>query len=208
MMLLLTLLSIGFIVLAIIGFVRPQYGERFQFDVYVGAMLIVAALLAIFPVRHLLFEMRLARVAEELIGHEHVIVDCQSTFDSIFHLGAAGFVYRDSGRINLEVRTCRWLRGYLDDPVGADPLELFSLHVLTHEAMHVAGIYNEKRADCSAFQRNHRTAILLGVPGNVAILNARDLHRTRAPSHPYYSPECEPGGGMDEKLPDAVWTKS
>ena len=202
-MTLLLILSLIFIILAIVSAVRGSYGERF--DVYFFTMVVLAAVAAILPIRHMLFEHRLAVAAEQLIGHEQVIVDCNSYFDSIFHLGAAGFVYRGSGVINLEVRTCDRLRDYLDNPSAAGPNERYSLHVLTHEAMHVAGVYDEILTDCKAFQRNHKTASLLGVAGNIAVWHAREIHRSRSPQHPYYSAECEPGGPMDDKLPGAVW---
>ena len=78
--------------------------------------------------------------------------------------------------------------------------------MLTHEAMHIAGEFNEQRADCGAFQRNHVTASLLGVPTAVATRNAIDVHRKRPTHNPkYYSVECRPGGDLDERLPGAVW---
>jgi len=74
--------------------------------------------------------------------------------------------------------------------------------------MHAAGEFNEELADCQAFQRNHRVAMLLGVPNELAAKNAIDIHRTRSNRHPYYSSRCEPGKDLDEKLYDAVWLGS
>lgn len=203
-MFLLILLSLIFIGLAIFGVIRGQPGERF--DAYFWVMLVLAGVALILPIRHQLFEYELELAVEKLLDKDKVKVSCNSYFDSLFHLGAAGFVYRGEDIINLEVRTCSAMRDYLDDPAGANGAALYALHVLTHEAMHVAGEYVEITADCQAFQRNHRTAMHLGVPGNVAVFNARTIHRTRSPRHPYYSAECEPGGALDEQLPDAIWS--
>ena len=202
-MFILILLSIVFVILAIVGAIRGRDGERF--DAYFFFMLVVAGALLILPVRHMLFEYRLAEASNKLLGRGDVVVDCSSYFDSLFHLGAAGFVYRGSSVINLEVRTCSGMRDYLAKPTTTDRYILYNLHVLTHEAMHVAGEINEIRTECQAFQRNHRTAMALGVDEKVAAVNARILHRFRSPKHPYYSADCEPGGPLDEQLADAVW---
>ena len=76
---------------------------------------------------------------------------------------------------------------------------------MTHETMHVDEIYDEIRADCRAFQLNHKMAELLGVETRLATQSAIVAHRFRSKRHPYYSPHCEPGGALDEKIPAAVW---
>ena len=197
------LASIVFLIMAIVTAVRPSDGNRF--DIYFFFLIGLSVLAASFPIRHMLFEMKLAKAAGALINNPEVVVDCNSYFDSMFHLGAAGFVYRGSSKINLEVRTCDAMEDYLADPERAKFQELYALHTLTHEAMHVAGTIDEVRTDCQAFQRNHRMAELLGVAPKVARVNAQIRHRLRLERHPYYSAECEPGGALDENLPDAVW---
>lgn len=203
----LVLLAIFFIVLAIRSAWQNEFGSRFDLYFWLMAILAVACLFA--PIRHALFEHRLAEVAGQLLDRSDIEVDCNSYIEGMFHLGPAGYVYEGSKRINLEIRTCRDLRGYLDDPARASYRELWALHILTHEAMHVAGEFNEQLADCQAFQRNHVTAELLGVPAHVAAQNAIDVHRDRpSQNRKYYSSECRPGGSMDERLAGAVWGKS
>ncbi len=200
-------LSLILLYLTLHSLIGPnRTGERF--DAYFFIILTLTVFISSVPVRHIMFQNSLAGAVEQLLEKESVYVDCNSYFDSVFHFNIAGFVYRGSSTINLEVRTCKDLKSYLKNPNSANSQELIALHVLTHEAMHVAGEFNEKLADCQAFQRNHLMAELLGVPGDVATKNAIDAHRTRSTWHPYYSPQCEPGKAMDEKLPNAVWMVS
>lgn len=205
-MFILLIVSLIFLGLAIKSLFGENHGSRF--DPYFFMMLALSAGSAYLPVKHMLFEYRLGAVAAELIEHDRVVVDCRSQFESLFNLGYAGFVVRGSGVIKLDVRTCDDLADYLDHPGQANHRELYALHVLTHEAIHVAGIINEIKTDCMAFQRNHRTAKILGVPEGIANQNAISLHRYRSPRHTYYSKDCEPGGKLDEHLPDAVWAHS
>lgn len=202
-MTILIIVSIIFLGLAIKSLFGEQMGSRF--DAYFFFMLALSLAAAYLPVRHTMFEYKLEDAAERLINYDRVYVHCQSNFDSLYNLSWAGFVYRGTEKIELEVRTCDDLKAYLDHPATASRRELYALHVLTHETMHVAKEFNEIKADCQAFQRNHRTAMILGVPGNIAIQNAIEIHQNRSPRHPYYSAECRPGGELDEKLEDAVW---
>ena len=202
-MFILIILSVVFLGLAIKSLFGETMGNRF--DAYFFFMLTLSVLAAILPIRHTLFEYKLANAAEELIAHPDIDVHCQSYFDNLYNLGWAGFVTRGTAKITLDVRTCNDLKEYLDHPARANHYELYSLHVLTHETMHVAGEYNEIKADCQAFQRNHRTAKILGVPEGIANQNAITIHRYRSPRGRYYSTDCRPGGSLDEKLADAVW---
>lgn len=203
----LTVLSFVFLLMLLRNLLGPNItGNRF--DLYFYVVLTLTVVTAYFPIQHSLFQRDLANASAQLLNTKNVYVNCNSTFDSIFHLGMAGFVYRGSKEINLEVRTCSELKEYLAAPQAASSQQLYALHVLTHEAMHVAGEYNEILTDCKAFQRNHRMAKLLGVSDVIAEQNAIDIHKYRSVRHPYYSTECEPGTSMDEKLADAVWSHS
>ncbi|MBT5156147.1 MAG: hypothetical protein HON77_13580 [Gammaproteobacteria bacterium] len=204
---LLIVLSMVFFGLAIKGVLGRQWGGN-RFDAYFFILITLSTLCAWFPIRHALFEERLAEASERFLSTDRISVNCLSKFGGIFYLRVAGFVYRGSDIINLKSSTCEQLQAYLDSPALVDNYTLYSLHVLTHEAMHVAGEFNESLADCKAFQRNHKMAEQLGVPSLTAAINSRDLHRFRSSRHPYYSAECEPGRGMDEGLPDAVWVPS
>ena len=118
---------------------------------------------------------------------------------------------RGDYEINLRPDICRHLRHYISDPNEANKQALrdydrvMALHVLTHEAMHINQEYDEVKADCQAYQRNHKMAEHLGVAPRLAAQSAIVIHRFRAPRHPYYSNQCEPDRALDEKLAGAVW---
>ncbi len=206
---LLTAISLFFVFMAIKGALHPMGPKRF--DSYFFMMLLVALIVFAIPLRQYLYEEKLASAAGKLINNQFVGVTCLSRLGGFWHWNAAGFVKRGGTEIYLQQRTCNRLRNYLSDPAEAnqrsvrDYRDVYGLHVLTHEAMHVAGIYNEQEADCAAFQRNHRMGELLGVPRHVSGQSAIVLHRFRPKTKGYYSDSCEPGRAMDEKLADAVW---
>ena len=195
--------------MALKGVLKP-FGES-RFDSYVAMMLIFASICAAIPLRHAMFEWKLAAAAEKLIARDNIAVTCLSRFGGLWHWNYAGYVYRGSQEINLQGYVCEDLRDYLWDPDKAnaqainDTKLVFALHVMTHETMHVDDIYDEIRADCRAFQLNHKMAELLGVETRLAAQSAIVVHRFRSKRHPYYSPQCEPGGALDENIPAAVW---
>ena len=194
----LILLSLVCVILAIRGVLtEPLEGSRF--DSFFFITLVLAAAFAYLPVKQQMLEAHMEKAVEKLLVMQDVDVYCQSFWDTF---------YRGTNKIILEPRTCDGMAGYLDNPGSASDAELFSLHVLTHEAMHVGGEYDEIKTDCKAFQRNHVTARLLGVGEAAAVRSAIHLHHWRSPRHPYYSAECEPGSSLDEKLPGAVWQRS
>ena len=197
-------LSIVFLWLAVRAAMNPFSETRF--DIYFFTMIALAIGSASFPVRHALFEHKLGTASAQLVGKDHVVVECLSRFSygSIFHFRAAGYVYWGSDTINMQGPICSDLKGYLSDPQFADPNELFALHVLTHEAMHVGGVRDEIVTDCKAFQRNAGWRRCWGWTQRSPDQRAGSAS-IRSPSHPYYSAACHPGGPMDDRLSDAVW---
>ena len=203
-MFLLVILSVGLVIYAFASTGKSQTSHGF--DVYFFIRIFLAIICAIWPIREVLLERKLGLVVEEFLGKEQVIVDCKPYFDFTFLGGIKGYVYFGSDTIYLEANTCKDLARYIRAPKSADLDARWALHILTHEAMHVAGTRNEIKTDCQAYQRNHRMSVLLDVPRHIAITHARQIHRERSPyNEGYYSPDCEPGKRLDENLPDAVW---
>ena len=103
---------------------------------------------------------------------------------------------------------CRHLAAYLrSDKRRPGRDQVVAVHVLTHEAMHLAGLVAEAAAECAAVQRDAQTARLLGAaPADAAALAAA-YWREVYPQLPegYRSSDCRPGGPMDERRPDAPW---
>ena len=73
------------------------------------------------------------------------------------------------------------------------------MHVLTHEAMHLAGVMGEAEADCLAAQLDALVAEALGADRRFARLLAREYWTYCYPtqSTAYRSRECHDGGALD-----------
>ncbi len=202
-------LSGFFAIMAVRGALNPL-GEK-RFDSFFWMMLLFAVGAAILPLRQALFEAKMEAAVEKLTHRYGVQVICHSRLGSFFHWNKLGYVKRGENAIHLRPDMCSELRSYIADPDEANKSAIrhydtvLALHVLTHEAMHVNQEYNEVKADCQAYQRNHKMAQHLGIAPDKAAQSAIVIHRFRRPHHPYYSTQCEPGGGLDEQLIGAVW---
>ena len=77
--------------------------------------------------------------------------------------------------------------------------KLRSVHVLTHESMHLAGVMGEAEADCLATQVDSLVARALGADRRFARLLAREYWTYYYPTQPpaYRSRECRDGGALD-----------
>jgi hypothetical protein len=103
---------------------------------------------------------------------------------------------------------CRHLAGYLrSDKRRPSRDQVVAVHVLTHEAMHLAGVVGEAAAECAAVQRDAHTARLLGAAAPDAAALAATYWQEVYPHLPesYRSSDCRPGGALDERRPDAPW---
>lgn len=179
----------------------------------VGSCAVLAVLASLPVVVRLNLDARLSRDASALIGR-HVRVNCQTLTGSSLDLGAElGYVkWGPDGIPELKTvikhRQCNDLQSYLDSgkrhPSAA---EVLAVHVLTHEAMHMAGNTSEAVAECYAMQHDAEMARLMGAaPADAQALAAR-YWRTVYPQMPsdYVSSACAAGGRLDLHLPDAPW---
>jgi hypothetical protein len=158
-------------------------------------------------------ERALERAASSLVGFP-VDVQCQSLGGAFVDAGAElGWVpYGADGvperHTLIKYEPCSDLRHYLGSDESAPTAEqVIAVHVLTHEAMHMSGITVEAEAECAAVQRDARMAALLGAAPQEAAALAETYWHTVFPRMPdaYRSPECRPGGRLDEHLPDPPW---
>lgn len=153
-------------------------------------------------------EQLLSEHASTFAERANVTVSCTSVFDSIFDqydMFRAGSAYIEQGKIVFHHGWCRRFMSYLDDPIYLNDEELFSMHMFTHEVMHIRGEYNEQKTDCQAIQRNHLLAAQMGVDPFVARQNAILFYDTLYKKHPYYNPKCAPGSALDEGLANSIW---
>lgn len=154
------------------------------------------------------FERKITQVTHHLADGKPTNVECQSVSSSIFdstNTWVAGYAFIDTGEVVFKSGWCKRLKKYLRDPSAADGKERYSIQLLVHEAMHVRGETNEQHAECQALQRNYRTARLMGVPDQYAILHSVNYYLNEYPVHPYFDPNCRPGSELDENLADSTW---
>jgi hypothetical protein len=164
-------------------------------------------------VRHGRLESRLSDVTSDLVGRE-VRVHCQTAGQEFLDAGSElGYVrYGADGvpePVTLIKRAqCADLRDYLGSGKEAPSRDqVIAVHVLSHEARHLAGEKSESAAECQALQRDALTAELLGADPAEAVLLAQRYWRELYPAMPgdYRSGDCVPGGRLDERIPGAPW---
>jgi hypothetical protein len=165
-------------------------------------------------VRHHRLEGRLTEVAATLVGAP-AVVHCQTAGREMLDLGSElGFVRWGPGGVPehqtlIKRAPCNRLSAYLHGDRAHPSLdEVIAVHVLSHEARHMAGTVSEADAECQAMQRDAWTARLLGASTTEALELARSYWRTVYPRMPddYRTGGCAPSGPLDEHLPEAPWS--
>jgi hypothetical protein len=181
--------------------------------VSVAALVALAVAAAVPGVVRAQQERRLGLAASVLAGST-VAVRCQSLGGAFVDGGTElGYVrWRPDGSPEtwtlIKRDQCRDLGAYLrSDRHRPTRDQVIAVHVLTHEAMHLAGRLSEAAAECAAVQRDAETARLLGSPAADAARLATAYWRDLYPLMPdnYRSSDCRPGGALDEHLADAPW---
>ena len=193
---------------------RDALGRTASFPVVSVPTLAVLALLAVVPdVLRWSTERALTRVVVELAG-PGASVRCQSAGGAFLDPGVElGYVRvgadgKPEPPALVKLEQCRALRAYLwSDRSSPTDEQVIAVHVLTHEAMHLAGLRNEADTECAAVQRDAATARLLGAdPAEASALARRywAVGYSRLPEE-YISAECRPGGALDEGFADGPW---
>lgn len=193
---------------------RDSLGRDRRFPWASVVLLVVLAVgTATLQLRHEGVERRLSKVAGGLDGVA-VTVRCQSLGKEMVDLGSElGYVrWGPDGvperRTLIKRAQCADLASYLSSPHGTPSSgQVLAVHVLTHEAMHMAGLTGEAQAECAAVQRDAETARRLGANAVEARALSVGYWTTTYPRMPedYRSADCARGGSLDEGLPDAPW---
>ncbi len=175
---------------------------------YLATLLLLLISSIWLPVKYWRLETFLSEKSSLLADSRNVKLHCNSVVDSIFDnsLNVVGHANYKTGEIVFQHSWCKNIMEYLDHPEQVTKNELISLHVFTHETMHIRGEMNEKNTECQAIQRNYRVAKLLGIPDSIAKKNALKYYNDYYPSHPYFSPECKKNGELDEKIDNSIWS--
>jgi hypothetical protein len=194
------------------GFDRPNPSIAWG---YVLSTVSIAGAFAYTPVRYWKFEQYLTGKAQLLSESTKAFVHCNTFVDSVFdsNVFAAGHANPETGRIVFQHPWCGELMDYLDKPEKASMKGIHSLHLFTHEAMHIRGELNEAKTDCQAVQRYVRAATLLGVPEALSrqhgMIHFNGAYKQRGAiggmAGQYFSSECAPGKALDERLSDSTW---
>lgn len=204
-----TFLVLGLLVwLGWLGFRAYAFDTRPVVSVAIVLTLLVPALWT---------EMRWVRVqsaattaVQQLTGNPAARVQCQRALDTLLWAGAdLGRVeWAEPDRAWLTLETCQHLGSWYRSDHEAPTLEeAIAVHVLTHEAMHVAGDRNEATTECRALQNDARTVVLLGGSAEQGSALAErivtDVYPTM--SEEYRTAECRPGGALDLTPEDGSW---
>ena len=180
----------------------------------VALLLVLATTSAVPVVRHRRLERQLSAVASAVVGVP-VTVHCQSVGQQMIDTGSElGWVRFDVAGVPehstlVKREPCSALSAYLHGHGRSAPslATVIAVHVLTHEAEHMAGLTGESGAECAAVQRDASTARLLGATPAQASTLAAAYWSEAYPRMPedYRSAECRAGGAMDEHRPEAPW---
>jgi len=194
---------------------RDGLGRPKPFPAVSVLLLVGLAVGCLVPVyRHHRLETRLEAAASALVGVP-VTVHCQTAGQQFVDAGAElGFVrYGPDGVPELATLIKREQCSDLADYLGSDKAspsreQVIAVHILSHEARHMAGITDEAVAECGALQRDARAAQLLGADPEQALRLARLYWTTVYPqmSDGYRSADCRQAGPLDERLPAAPWS--
>jgi hypothetical protein len=186
--------------------------QRFPW-VAIGLLVALAIGLAVPGFQRRGEEAELSAVASQLAGRP-VTVHCQTMGQAFVDAGSElGWVpWRADGTPEawtlIKRDQCRALKAYLgSDKAAPTPDQVVAVHVLTHEAMHLAGHIDEAEAECAAVQRNAMTAHLLGASSAGAQRLAEQYWTTIYPrmDDGYRTPDCRADGPLDERLPAPPW---
>jgi len=190
-------------------------GRRRGFPaVTVVVLVLLGAGLLVPVVRHHRLESRLSEAATALVGAP-VRVHCQRAGQEFVDAGAElGYVrYGADGVPEPEAlikrAQCKALRSYLgSDRERPHRDEVVAVHILSHEARHMAGTTNEAWAECEAMQRDAWAAGLLGATPEHGHALAGAYWRDVYPrmNETYSSPGCAPAAELDEHRALAPWT--
>lgn len=174
-------------------------------------VLVVCASIATLEGRLALREHRWSVATSSLLGVD-VEVHCQRMIAYAVDTSVIlGFVPSDP--ITGEPMREAWLRRDTCDSLAKwdheSPTDehVRAVHVLTHEAMHMAGERNEARTECYAIQRNAAMAVVLGASADQAKRLSLRYHKQIHHKLPleYQSRECREGGAWDENLKTSPW---
>jgi hypothetical protein len=156
---------------------------------------------------------QLASVITEL-ADAPAAVHCQRWTQTWFDAsGHVGFVPWDAdgnptGVVQISYDGCRSLRAWLNSDRNAPtPDQIDAVHVVAHEAFHIAGVHSEADTECYSVQRTAWVAQALGATAQQAADLARAYWADTYPHLPddYRTADCHDGGRLDLDPASPMW---
>ncbi len=141
-------------------------------------------------------------------------VTCQSFGGTWTYAGAElGHVNFDqNGTVDstafISYDTCNYLMAYMrSDRNNPTREQIIAVHVVSHEANHLRGEFNEATTDCRAMQNDSATAQRLGATPIQARRLALAYWISVYPDMPdaYRTDKCHEGGPLDSTPTDHIW---
>jgi hypothetical protein len=181
----------------------------------IAGCVLVAAPMGFFAYRNVTLERQLTAAARAFTDDDTVWVHCAGLFEEMQHGGLGGWAQIHGPGSGAEARLngemCGRVRDWLADGGAgrASDKQLFGLHVLTHEVVHLTGLGDEAATECQALQRVDEMAALLGGPSRRTedkVFGARYFAEffVRMPDG-YRSPDCRQGGTLDRSPADGTF---
>lgn len=201
------------VALAGAGLLTVRHVQGHRHGIVIPLLLVPALVLGWFEYEDRLADQRLTRAASILAGHP-VHVECQRLGGALIDMGSElGYVaYGPDGKPGdttvIKHDACQalydWMGSDKNDPTE---LQIIAVHVLAHEAEHLAGYTSEAIAECRSVQTTEQAALLLGAsPAQaraLAVTYADDIY-PRMPDD-YRTTDCRDGGRLDLHPDDPRW---
>lgn len=147
-----------------------------------------------FEIRHHWVQSAASAAVQEISGNPAATVTCmRRTVDMLQVENFNGRVRSSQPtvafvRADVCAELASWLAGPKDAPT---PEQAQAVHVLTHEALHIAGEHDEAVTECSAIALDARTAVTLGASKDEAATLAAVYARRVYPNMPAeYRSDC------------------
>ena len=142
------------------------------------------------------------------------VVRCQRFTEALLDLDnySGHVVYTADGRIDtvahLDRDVCNDLARLPRQVTAASVDEVAAVHVLVHEAEHVAGVITEAEADCYAIQHTPEVAVRLGYGAEAgqewALRYLREVYPRMSETY-RNTTACAPGGQWDLRVAGFRW---
>ena len=195
------------------GALTVRHAQGHRHGILIPLLLVPSLILGWFEYEDRMADQKLTHVASVLAGRP-VHVECQRLGGALIDMGSElGYVaYDQNGRPGdttvIKHDACDALYDWLgSDKNNPTELQMISVHVLAHEAQHLAGVTSEAIAECRSVQTTEQTALLLGATPvqarALAVWYATDVY-PRMPDD-YRSDECHDGGRLDLHPNDPRW---